>query len=454
MTPFNPNDALVRKIELALALGHFIRYDEMSDFIEDLEIVKGEIEALGRSDESNRSAELLEVFIAGCREKIEEVDDSGGNLGQFVEDLFVAWIKARQEAKSDPSETVRHLLSWCDSDDYGLCHRIEKPISNVMDEATLQAFREQVETRLIGEGFPLGLPSKSPPATASPKIWKNLEAIKSIYMAQKDEAAYLALAKASGGFTSKDCEDLARINQALPNFDRALEWVNKGLQISSQDPSRQFELTRMKRKLLVDLNRNAEAIGDIWQEFENRPSDYLYQELLDLVPESEKDAWYRKAFETILAKGSLDSVVDFCTKRGEIQTLAKKISEASNTEIEELGSYIADPAAEKLRGPYPRAAARLYLADIVSRLNSKKSKAYPTALAHLEILREIYVGEGLHREWDILVETLRRDHRRKTSFIDDFERIVSGKGMRRAPSFAERIQKRLNTNQQPIHTEE
>ena len=450
MTPINPSDPFMRKIELALGLGHFIRYDEMSEFVEELESVKEEIEALVAAGEAGRATDLLEVFIAGCREKIEEVDDSGGNLGQCVESLFVGWIKARQAGKSEPSETVRCLLHWFDNDDYGLCNRIERQLTVVMDTTTLRAFREQIEERLAKEGFPPELESERSTQT---KHWKNLDALKSILIVQKDEASYLALVNQDGGCKSKDCENLAIINQSLLNFDRALEWISKGLQISSNDPSTQFDLSRMKRELLVKLNRREEVIEDIWREFENRPSLYIYEELAGVINDASIAQWYAKALELIRTRAELGSLVDFCTKFGELQLLSEKIMGATDGEIEGLSSYSTEPAAEKLEDSYPRAAGRLYLADVIARLASKKSKAYPTALRHLEKLKQVYEKQGLHADWNKLVDALRLEHKRKSSFIDKFERIVSGKGLSREPTFAERIQKRLDPSRKSNPTE-
>jgi hypothetical protein len=39
---------------------------------------------------------LYESFLAGRYEKADELDDSGGNFGQFVHSLYIAWLKARQ----------------------------------------------------------------------------------------------------------------------------------------------------------------------------------------------------------------------------------------------------------------------------------------------------------------------------------------------------------------------
>lgn len=46
----------------------------------------------------------------------------------FADDLAVAWISARMKAKADPDETVRKLLHWGDTDEYGLLGEITEPM--------------------------------------------------------------------------------------------------------------------------------------------------------------------------------------------------------------------------------------------------------------------------------------------------------------------------------------
>ena len=74
-------DRLILRIELALDLGQFITYNQSWDFVHDLEDIKNKIDDLMESGEADRAVRLYEMFLSGCYEKAEEIDDSGGNLG-------------------------------------------------------------------------------------------------------------------------------------------------------------------------------------------------------------------------------------------------------------------------------------------------------------------------------------------------------------------------------------
>ena len=80
-------DPLEQEIETALQPGYFIKYGAGWSFVEGLERVEEEVAKLVRSAPA-RAAALYETFLAGCYEKAEELDDSSGNFGMFVDRLF------------------------------------------------------------------------------------------------------------------------------------------------------------------------------------------------------------------------------------------------------------------------------------------------------------------------------------------------------------------------------
>jgi hypothetical protein len=108
-------DRFEAAIEAALDPGQFIGYNQTFSFVCELEEVEQEIAVLVK-EAPVRAADLYETFLAGCYEKIEELDDSGGNLGMFVSDLFRGWVKAREKSGANPNETTARLLAWMDDD--------------------------------------------------------------------------------------------------------------------------------------------------------------------------------------------------------------------------------------------------------------------------------------------------------------------------------------------------
>ena len=131
------SDPLISVIERVLDLGEFIPYNRSWDFVRSLEDVKHKIDALVKDGQAERAVSLYELFLCGCYEKADEIDDSGGNLGMFFENLFCAWINARQKAKYDPEETVQNILRWMDNDDYGFCYNIESNVVKALNKKSV-----------------------------------------------------------------------------------------------------------------------------------------------------------------------------------------------------------------------------------------------------------------------------------------------------------------------------
>lgn len=119
-------DPLIAELENALDLGEFIPYDLSWDFVQNLEDVKHKVDALVKGRQADWAVSLYEIFLSGCYEKVNEIDDSGGDLGMFFQNLFCSWITARQKAKYDPAETVQNILGWMDNDEYGFWNIFRK----------------------------------------------------------------------------------------------------------------------------------------------------------------------------------------------------------------------------------------------------------------------------------------------------------------------------------------
>lgn len=119
------SNPLIKRIEYALRLGEFVAYSESWDFARELDETKSKVDVLANGGEAERAIGLCEIFLSGCHEKAEEVDDSDGALGNLFQELLLSWIKARQIAGCEATETVRQILKWRENDEYGFCYDIE-----------------------------------------------------------------------------------------------------------------------------------------------------------------------------------------------------------------------------------------------------------------------------------------------------------------------------------------
>jgi hypothetical protein len=421
-----------RVIESALEPGYFIPYRRSSGFVEELEEARQSVLALAAEGEAVRAVTVLELFIAGCYEKAEETDDSDGTFGDFVGALFCDWIRTRQVAGADPDDTARVLLSWIENDDYGFCHDLEVRAVEAFDAPGLFSFESAVRSRWG---------ANDPPDDFHRR--RRAEVLRAIHIARSDPEAYAALCQEEDDWASRDCEELARLCLRVGRAEEALSWVDQGLEIKRRGERRHresWDLPRLRRRALLELGRSGEALASAWNDFRSSPSGLAYSELMELAPSENRDEWHGRAMETAEEAG-LHVRVELFIETSEVERLARTAELAVDEELLLLTHYSLERAAAELLSTYPLLAAKLHRIMAARILNAAKSASYPTALGHLERVRDILLEDGRTSDWDAIVSDIRSRHGRKSRFMPGFERLVAGKPLG-GPPFLDRARTR------------
>ncbi len=423
-------DAIENDMELALAPGSFIRDRACYSFVSDLEEVTAKIDALVNTDPV-RAATLYETFLAGCRQKAEELDDSSGGFNMFAKDLICRWVKARQRSGADADETAATLLAWMDDDPYAFCYEIEDQLAKALDGRGREGF-ERVIRALY----------QATPATEGydRRRWSGV--LRAIYLAGRNTAAYQCLAEQSG-LTPKDCLALAGMfSSRKPAL--ALEWVERGIQLDDTAPFGHragYDLGQLRLELLTRLGREGEAVEIAWKEYREHPSTCAFDDLMKRVPRAQRAAWREKALDAAQGAG-LHSVMELLTEAKERERLAVLVRGVTDIDLENLSHYATEPAAVMLDKSHPELAARLWCAQALRIVDAGKSKYYDIAIRSLARARRCWLRAGLESEWEATVRQIRTEHFRKHGFMGDFERLAKGEKAERQPSFLDRAKQR------------
>ncbi len=430
---------LIQAIEGALAPGTFIAYGRSWDFVLSLDEVKDRLDAMVKAGQARQAVELYETFLAGCYEKAEEIDDSGGNLGDFFQQLFVSWVRARQRAGCPAEDTVRCVLRWIDRDNCGFCHDIEGDVAKALDRRGLALFKAHFEQQLdtAFAQFKAGDPQcihDYPWAVRWP-----VHALKAVYLARNDWRSYTSLCERFL-VSPKDCANIAALCEAKKRPADALAWVERGL-ATEQDRNwgneSSYELRGLRKRLLAKVGRREEALESAWADFARHPSAYGYADLRKYVPRNARDAWHQRAMqqaETVDLRG----FIEICVETKEWEQLATQVVTTTHEQLENLSHYVTEKAAEGLARKHPLAAAKTYRALAMRILKAGKSKYYSFAMEHLRTAKRLYDKLGEHKEWQAIVDQIRRDHARKRGFVADFEEIAANRKVRPPESFADR----------------
>jgi uncharacterized Zn finger protein len=256
-------------------------------------------------------------------------------------------------------------------------------------------------------------------------------------------AAYVALCEETE-LLSSDCKALAEIFRSRRKYEKALEWVDRGLKLAKNSrwmESGAYGLDDLRRTLLVTLGRSGEALSSAWAEFESHPNTFSYDELMKYVSRADRPGWHDRAMAAS-ETGSLDSVIELWLHTRETDRLVKRLRSTPVRKLEALSHYTMEPAAKKLAPAYPEVAAKVYQALGLRIVNAGKSKYYGAALSHFGRARHCYEKAGLSSTWSRLVTEVRKKHARKYGFMPGFERISKGMKLREEPTLLERARRR------------
>ncbi len=418
------------EIELALSPGAYIYDRACFSFVSGLEEVSAKIDQLQKTDPA-RAAGLYESFLAGCKEKAEELDDSSGSFGQFARDLICRWIKATRTSGADPDDMAATLLGWMDNDPHAFCYQIEKDVAKALNKAGLAAFERLIRARF-----------EAIPSAERYDRGRWGDVLRAIYVAQRNPSACEALAEQIG-LEPRDCLALATIF-VTRKPDLTLAWVDRGIKIDRKNPhgsAAGYDLTRLRRELLTKLGRGDEAIESAWGEYRKSPYRFSFDDLMKVVPKAGRAVWREKALDA--AKGAdLHSVMELLVETGETERLAELVRGTTDVAFENISHYATEPAAMKLEQPHPELAARLWRAQAMRIVDAGKSKYYDAAAANLERARKCYLRAGLVAEWEDSLRQIRTDHFRKFAFMAAFESVAGGAGHKAPPSFLDRAKDR------------
>lgn len=447
----NKLPTIIKNIESALCLGQFVHWRQRKEFFSELSLAKSTIDTLRSSGLANDAAHLYEIFLAGSFEKANEVDDSDGDFAFWIRDLLSDLVESLQEGEHPPDKIAAKIVGWIDKDEYGFTDYFDNELFKVGNIDTIAAMRKMLESRSLCKLDAVkGQNRFEVRKIVGGTVIKDLNWLQEFYLQQHDIPSYLQIAEAFG-LEPENCEKIASVLEKQGDFADALAWAENGLKLMINGESRfryssGNSLPQLHRRLLKKLGRQREAFQAAWAEFEQHPSIHTYREIRDFVEPEEAHQWYEQARGLILKQDSnhMSCIFDFLGEHEEHSLLRDLIEKSPDDVLEKLFYTSLKQTASIIERHAPLAAAKLYKAEALEILGRAKAKAYHYALENLAKVKILYEANDQAREWEILAAMLRAKHKRKSSFIGEFNMIISGDGLRKEPTFMERIGKHLD----------
>lgn len=437
----NEAHPLEKRVERALKLGDFISWREVSDFRDELDRVFDEI-ALFADKQPKKALPIFDIFIAGCLEKGNEIDDSSNDLGSFLDELACAWTRCCSASGMKDDDYIRKLEHWIKADSIGSFSDLESTVIPALSREYREALEDELKSRLTAVAKETPEISSQDSNRIAHVRRRAIETLKKLYAGARNTMALIAFCE-THGFDQKDCVDLATVFFGRCQFDRAREWAEKGLAIKEDGCSKEYELKDLRRKILKNMGRGTDAVADAWAEFEKHPSIYSFESVLESATKKDHADLKAKAL-VIFDRSAIREAAVALHKVRELDHLAFRLATATDKALRTIFYGDAIPIAEAVSKKYPKEAARLYIAQAFEILAEKRAKAYHHAHDYLQNAKTLLERIEETATWSALVVSIRREHRLKSSFMPGFEKIVAGEGAPREPTFRERITKRLD----------
>ncbi|MBF0493198.1 MAG: hypothetical protein HQM15_10515 [Deltaproteobacteria bacterium] len=382
------------RISNALDLGHFVAWNKGFDFVSKLEDIHRDLVAFAKTNPCE-ALEYFEVFIAGCLVKGNEVDDSGAELAMFLDALFQSWVRCCSASKMKAPEFLRKIAHWMKADDIGFCHDLEVSIIPALSSEYRSALRDTLEQRLQEQA------SDETPGPERSKLLSqhrhSLVTLKKLLISTNNTSALIEIGERYG-FTPEDCLALATAFSSRKQAEQALEWVERGLKCHAGQNHHEYELVRLRRKLMIKTGKRSDAVKDAWEKFEQCPSIHYFKDVLECAAKADKIELANKAM-LLFEKADLRHAIEAFHEIGKTDLLICRIDRTQNADLKKLFYSTAIDVAKSIAKQFPSQSARLYVSQALVILDARKAKAYHHAHDYLHEAKILMERAGERESW-------------------------------------------------------
>lgn len=433
-------EAYRRAIDNAIQTDYFVDYSSVYDYAQPIEEVMLSVESLIDAGHAGEAVELTEYFLVHLERTLQSIDDSSGTIGNIIHSLQEIHLNACKESKPDPEALAKRLFQMELNSDFDLFYGGAKIYADILGENGLRHYRKLAEA-----------------------AWAKVPALgpgdeKLRYEGKRSNITHImeTLAEMSG-----DSEDMIRIlshdlshsynylkiaeiYKKNRQFDKALEWAEKGLKAFPDRPdsrTRDFLAEEYHRRGLFE-----DEMGLMWAEFTDQPELDNYRKLkkhADNLPSTKNGTssseshwfyWREKApcfiRDDIAKDKKKESQSSWWGLRTDHSLLVEiflweKDGEAAWKEAREGGcsKELWLRLAEKREEKYPTDSIEVYKRQIEPTVNQKNNLAYEEATCFLHRIGKLMTGLGQKETFSTYVESLRTAHKPKRNFIKLLERI-------------------------------
>ncbi|MBF0589994.1 MAG: SWIM zinc finger family protein [Magnetococcales bacterium] len=404
----------------------FVDWRRMSDYSSEIGEVVDSIEELLHEGNSEAVIEITEHGLAVMERAMEQVDDSGGNMGMLVEDLKEIHLNACRKVRLDPVLLAERLFNWELSGEWGTFSHAAETYADVLGEAGLARYRELTE-KAWANIKPLG-PRGRDSERYDSKRYRVTSMMESLAKTSGDVEQLVAI-KSRDLSHAYNYLTIAEIYRKDGQKEKALEWAEKGWKAFSNE-RRDDRLREFITDAYHRAGRHDEAMVMTWEAFQDRPSFDRYQDLAKNAKRADTWPEWREKALTLIRKEISDSKKRSGGQRGlgasplDHSTLVsvflwEKDREAAWQEAREGGcsGYLWLELAELREKIDPYNSVQIYREHIRILLKRADKQNYVESVQYLGKIKKLLKAMGKPEDFGPIVAGVRAEHKRKKNLM-------------------------------------
>jgi len=384
----------------------FLKWNEVYDFVQQLEIIKDGIDKLIEKKYYREAKEILEYFIEKSVHKIEDLDDSNGEYSPFVQSLYESYAIVVTGCEINPEELAKWVFNSILGDGYGftdsLLEQMEKPLGDAGYSIVEKRAREKLVERFsqiaeeqVRKSFDYKLSTLKNILTDIAKI-------------QKDDEKHLEILELFLGESTYSYVELCEKLVSMGRNEEAIKRLNEGLQRYSEN--RDSRLNDMLSKLYEKQGNIKEAFKHEWERFKYYHDSYNrvkqlakkinnWDETRENIIRALKPRHSRLLIELYIEDGAVD----------------KAINEIKTDTFYGLDSIMV--TAKAAENNYPNDSIIFYrkIAEIF--IAQKNNESYSQAKKIIRKIKELYNKLNDEANWNEYINQVRIVHKAKKNLM-------------------------------------
>jgi uncharacterized Zn finger protein len=417
--------ALRRSIDAATQTNGFLEWNEVGNLLLELDDVVDALAELLRPATSSLLVDLLEYAIERVETMLEEVDDSGGGMGDIVMRLGELHLAACRQSRPDPVLLAARLFRLELTLPFGVHGFDPGTYRDVLGGPGLDRYRALASAKW----------RTMAPRSAGDPIEADRMAITRVMERLAQESGdldQLVEIKSRNLASGIDYLSIAEIWHNAGRPELAITWAERGLMAFPERPDNR--LRDFLAGIYLDCERGDEALQLTWIQFEERPSFDAYKKLARVAGQMGRWAALREQALAVIDAGIVEgSSHSAWGRRPSEPNYSLRVTIALWEQDVAAAWHYANlgvcdrnllvTVAGKLESTHVDDAIALYRRVVPALLDQTNNAAYEEAIALVKKIAAALERHQRGQEFRVYLGALRTEFKRKRNFITLLDRI-------------------------------